>query len=161
VTLIYADVNQANITQLQFKLTKIQCVSFFQVIASMQLQCMYFAFTILYAVLVCVACSQLEKLKANLSDINWKSSTSEGSGAKCETDAQELVSAAQKRLNECVRHHQLIIQYVYINSKIYLFYGLQYVIPWAGNLTKGKSRVSTFELPTCIWIPEICWNRIE
>jgi hypothetical protein len=71
---------------------------------------MYFGFTILYAVLVCVACSQLEKLKANLSDVKQK--RSDGSGAECETDAEELVSAAQKRLNEYIRHHQLIMQYV-------------------------------------------------
>lgn len=123
MTLIWGDCNKINITQLQIKLTEIHCVCFFQVVASMQYQCMYFGFTILYAVLVCVACSQLEKLKANLLDINQKSSTSEGPGAECEIDAEELVSAAQKRLNECIRHHQLIMQYVHTSNHVRLCYG--------------------------------------
>jgi hypothetical protein len=97
---------------------------------------MFFGFTILYAVLVCVACSQLEKLKANLSDINQKSSTSDFSGEESDTDGEELVSATQKLLNECVRHHQLIMQYVYTNNQVYLFYGPRYVIPYVGNLTE-------------------------
>jgi hypothetical protein len=60
---------------------------------------------LLYAVMVCVACSQLEKLTAKLCNINQKLFTSED-GAIGDGDLQ-------KGLNECVQHHQLIMRYAY------------------------------------------------
>jgi len=88
----------------------------------MQLQSMFFGFIILYAVLVCVACSQLEKLTAKLRTIRQKRITSQDNSRDgSETDqredtvltAQSMFWYMQKQLHECVRHHQLIMQYVY------------------------------------------------
>jgi hypothetical protein len=76
-------------------------------------------FPSLYATLVCVACSQLEKLKLALLDIRQTHVVSEqdcgkdvhqqeGEGDTC----VELSSQVQKRLNNCICHHQEIKQYV-------------------------------------------------
>jgi hypothetical protein len=87
------------------------------------MECTFSAFPILYATLVCVACSQLEKLRAAILAIRQTHVTSE---LDCgdETDQQdeeeqahsseELFHHMQRRLNDCIRHHQEIIRYVYI-----------------------------------------------
>jgi septum formation topological specificity factor MinE len=67
---------------------------------------------------VCIACSQLEKLRANLLDIRQKHVTSEqDSGAETDQEeggqvqtSQEVFSRMQRQLKDCVRHHQLIIK---------------------------------------------------
>jgi hypothetical protein len=83
----------------------------------MQYQCIFFGFANLYAVMVCVACSQLEKLTAKLSDIEQKRFTSEDDSIReCNNNENgELVSISniKKTLKECVQLHQLIIRYVY------------------------------------------------
>jgi signal transduction histidine kinase len=77
----------------------------------------YIAFTILYTTLVCVACSQLEKLKLALLNIRQTNFTSE---QKCgdeiqQTDFREQPRPSdesfrhmQEQLNNCIRHHQQI-----------------------------------------------------
>jgi hypothetical protein len=82
-----------------------------------------FAFPILYATLVCVACSQLEKLRAAILAIRQTHVTSE-QDCGVVTDQQkeegqthsseELFHHMQRQLNDCIRHHQEIIRYVYI-----------------------------------------------
>jgi hypothetical protein len=62
---------------------------------------------------VCVACSQLEKLRAALLDIRQTHVTAE---RDCGTEGQaraseELFRHMQKQLNNCIRHHQLIKRY--------------------------------------------------
>lgn len=83
----------------------------------MQYQCIFFGFTILYAVMVCVACSQLEKLTAKLCDIKQNRCTSEDDSIRegDNNEKGELVSKSyiQTTLNECVQLHQLIMRYVY------------------------------------------------
>jgi hypothetical protein len=79
--------------------------------------CIEFGFPSLYATLVCVACSQLEKLRAALLDIRQKQVISEQNCGD-ETEKQEIDGAAytseelfhhmRKKLNECIRHHQEI-----------------------------------------------------
>jgi len=83
----------------------------------MQYQCIFFGFIILYAVMVCVACSQLEKLTAKLCDIKQIRFMSDDDSLM-EGDNNEkrgLVSKSniQTTLNECVQLHQLIMRYVY------------------------------------------------
>jgi hypothetical protein len=56
-------------------------------------------FTGLYAAMVCVACSQLEKLRTTLLDINQKQET---------TGQGRMFSLMQAELNACIRHHQKI-----------------------------------------------------
>jgi hypothetical protein len=84
-----------------------------------------------YGSLVCVACSQLEKLRANLLDIRQKHDTSEQDSV-AETDreeggqaqtSQEVFCRMQEQLNDCIRHHQLIIEQVHFLKYcfIYLF----------------------------------------
>jgi hypothetical protein len=80
---------------------------------------MFFGLWGLYATLVCVACSQLEKLRANLLDIRQKHVTSEqDSGAETGREEggqvqtpQEVFCHMHKQLDDCVRHHQLILRY--------------------------------------------------
>jgi hypothetical protein len=80
---------------------------------------MFYGLPSLYGTVVCIACSQLEKLRANLLDIRQKSHTSEqDSGTETdreeeETQAhahQEMFRRMQRQLNDCIRHHQLIIK---------------------------------------------------
>jgi len=77
----------------------------------------HFGFGSLYATLVCVAGSQLEKLRAALLDIRQTYGTSL---QDCEHEIDEREAAEQKnthseqfrhmqeQLNNCIRHHQQI-----------------------------------------------------
>jgi len=78
---------------------------------------LYFGFQNLYATLVCVACSQLEKLSAALLYIRQTHATSL---QDCGDETDEREAAGQKnthferfrhmqeQLNNCIRHHQAI-----------------------------------------------------
>jgi hypothetical protein len=88
-----------------------------QGIASLFIICVFAGFQSLYATLVCVACSQLEKLRAALLDIRQTHVTAErGCGTHTgQQEAQgqartseELFRHMQKQLNNCIRHHQEI-----------------------------------------------------
>jgi hypothetical protein len=75
--------------------------------------------------LVCIACSQLEKLRASLLDIRQTHVTAQ---RDCGTQAgeqeaqgqarasQELFQHMQKQLNNCIRHHQEIKRCGYKNQ---------------------------------------------
>jgi hypothetical protein len=71
-----------------------------------------FGFPSLYATLVCVACSQLEKLRAALLDIRQTHAMSEqGTGGHEYSDRQthvseEVFQLMRKQLNVFIRHHQ-------------------------------------------------------
>ncbi|PNF35148.1 hypothetical protein B7P43_G09267 [Cryptotermes secundus] len=90
-----------------------------QFIGSIMCLCSFVAFTSLYATLVCIACSQLEKLRANLLDIRQEFGTpAQDSGAETDTEEEEQVQMSQEvfcrmqeQLNDCIRHHQLILEY--------------------------------------------------
>jgi hypothetical protein len=78
-------------------------------------------FPSLYATLVCVACSQLEKLRASLLEIRQTHVTAERDrGTDTELQeaqgqdraSQELFRNMQQQLNDCIRHHQEIKLYV-------------------------------------------------
>jgi hypothetical protein len=84
---------------------------------------MFFGMWGLYATFVSIACSQLEKLRANLLDIRQNPNRSEqDSGADTGREEeekevqppQELFRCMQRQLNDCVRHHQQILRYVII-----------------------------------------------
>ena len=77
----------------------------------------YVAFPGLYATLVCVACSQLEKLKLALLDIRQTHVISEqycGDEMQHSDDheqhnlSDESFRHMQEKINNCIRHHQLI-----------------------------------------------------
>jgi len=85
--------------------------------ATIFISSLYFGFQSLYATLVSVACSQLEKLRAALLDIRQTHGTSlQDCGGK--TDEREAAGQKntqseqfrhmQEQLNNCVRHHQEI-----------------------------------------------------
>lgn len=61
-----------------------------------------------YVTLVYVACSQLEKLRANLSLIGEGRVTSV-QDSRVNPSCEEM----QNQLNECIRHHQIIQLYVH------------------------------------------------
>jgi hypothetical protein len=81
---------------------------------------LFFGMWGLYATFVSIACSQLEKLRANLLYIRQKPDTPEqDSGAETDTEeeetqlhtSQEVFLRMQKQLSDCIRHHQMIIRY--------------------------------------------------
>jgi hypothetical protein len=72
-----------------------------------------------FGTVVCVACSQFQKLRARLLAIGEKKGTpEENSDADCDqtvekaqTDiCEEMFSLMQEQLNGCVTHHRLIIE---------------------------------------------------
>ena len=78
---------------------------------------LYFSFPSLYATLVCVACSQLEKLRAALLDVRQTHGTSlqdcggetdEREAAEQKNTHSEQFRHMQEQLNNCIRHHQEI-----------------------------------------------------
>jgi hypothetical protein len=88
---------------------------------------LYFGFQSLYSTLVCVAGSQLEKLKAVLLDIRQTHDTSlqdcggetdEGETAGQKNTHSEQFRHMQEQLNNCIRHHQKIKRY---SKKRYLY----------------------------------------
>jgi hypothetical protein len=88
-----------------------------QVLASVVIINICAGFPCLYAGLVCVACSQLEQLKASLLDIRQTHATAQRDyGTQAELQeaqgqaraSQELFRHMQKQLNDCIRHHQEI-----------------------------------------------------
>jgi len=83
-----------------------------QAVASLCITILAFALPNLYATLVCVACSQLEKLRAALLDIRqthvMKEQDCEGhqySGRQTQI-YEEVLHRMRKQLNVCIRHHQ-------------------------------------------------------
>jgi hypothetical protein len=67
--------------------------------------------------MICVACSQLEKLRMNLLDIRQKQKPFP---VTTQDDNQEYVyiSDMQAQLKACIRHHQQILQLVtYSNNQ--------------------------------------------
>jgi hypothetical protein len=69
--------------------------------------------------MVCIACSQFQKLRARLLAIGQKKGTPEQDSAaefeqteeKEEIDiCQEMFSVVQEQLKQCVSHHRLIIE---------------------------------------------------
>ncbi|PNF24013.1 hypothetical protein B7P43_G08633 [Cryptotermes secundus] len=88
-----------------------------QIFASNFYMGIVFGSQLLYATLVMVACSQLQKLRTNLLGIKQELVPT---GADFGSDGgEEPVSSSeggfcrmQTQLNECVRHHQAILQYV-------------------------------------------------
>jgi len=76
---------------------------------------LYFGFLNLYATVVCVAGSQLEKLRAALLDIRQTHGTSlqdcggdtdEREAAGPKNTHSEQFRHMQEKLNNCIRHHQ-------------------------------------------------------
>jgi hypothetical protein len=68
--------------------------------------------------LVCIACSQLEKLRASLLDIRQTQGDCGTQAGQQEAQgqdhaSQELFKHMQKQLNNCIRHHQEIKRYSY------------------------------------------------
>jgi hypothetical protein len=81
--------------------------------ASIFMVCMYAGLPSLYATLVSVACSQLEKLRASLLDIRQTQGDCGTQAGQQEAQGQaqkseELYHHMQKQLNECIRYHQEI-----------------------------------------------------
>jgi hypothetical protein len=97
--------------------TLITVISHFgQVFAAIVIACVFGGFLSLYAALVCIAGSQLEKLRASLLDITQTHVTAERDCGTQEAQgqaraSQEMFQHMQKQLNSCIRHHQEIQRY--------------------------------------------------
>ena len=85
--------------------------------ATIFIESLYFGLLSLYATLVCVACSQLEKLRAALLDIKQTHGTSlqycggetdERDAAGQKNTHSEQFRHMQEQLNNCIRHNQEI-----------------------------------------------------
>jgi len=77
----------------------------------------YIGFPSLYATLVCVACSQLEKLGAALLNVRHtrvtsdqdRGNDSDDPGSELQTHhSEQLIRRMREQLDECIRHHQEI-----------------------------------------------------
>jgi hypothetical protein len=89
--------------------------------AAATFSCTLFGFNGLYASLVCIACSQLEKLRANLLDIRQNRDISKDSSAETGQEEERQVHTSQdvfyhmqKQLNDCTRLHQQILRCVLV-----------------------------------------------
>jgi len=81
----------------------------------------FFVYTSLYVFLVTIACSQLEKLTASLLDIRQTTDIS-GQDSRADTEYEEekgqiyttqhMFCRMQRKLNDCIRHHQEILRCV-------------------------------------------------
>ena len=89
--------------------------------------CIYFGINNLHATLVCVACSQLEKLKLALLDIRQTQIISEHHyGDEMQPAdihqqpnlSDESFRHMQEQLNSCIRHHQQIQRWVIKSNQI-------------------------------------------
>jgi len=87
--------------------------------ASVPLICFFYGLPSFFCTAVCIACSQLEKLRARLLAIKQKKGTTEqDSAAGCEQKegneqiyiCQEMCSLMKEQLQECVSLHRLILQ---------------------------------------------------
>jgi hypothetical protein len=100
---------------------------FWQLLGSVVYTIILLGFNGLYATLVCVACCQLEKLRANLLDIRQKLDTPvQDSGAETDREeegqveaSQEVFCRMQKQLNDCIRHHHEILRCTLLSLKKY------------------------------------------
>ena len=100
-----------------------------QAIASLFGISVFFAFSNLYATLVCVACSQCEKLRADLLNIRqtlviteWQPGDESGQqySERQTHTIEQAIQHMRKQLNECIRHHQDIKRYEHISRMFYL-----------------------------------------
>jgi hypothetical protein len=82
----------------------------------------YFGFINLYTTLVCVACSQLEKLRLTLLDIrqthvisqhHYRDEIQSSDAHEQPKLSEESFRHMQEQLNDCIRHHQQIQRYGY------------------------------------------------
>ncbi|XP_021941933.1 odorant receptor Or2-like, partial [Zootermopsis nevadensis] len=96
-----------------------ELVNFTQLLGALTYDCTIFGFSALYATFICIACSQLEKLRTSLLDIRQNRDISKDSGAETDQEEEGKVNASgemfqrmQKQLNDCVRHHQQILSYI-------------------------------------------------
>jgi len=90
-----------------------------QAIASLFGIAVFFGFSNLYATVVCVACSQCEKLRAALLNIRQTLIITEREpGDTIEQGFQHM----RKQLNECIRHHQDIKRYEHKSSTFNLYF---------------------------------------
>ncbi|KDR19178.1 hypothetical protein L798_06232 [Zootermopsis nevadensis] len=95
-----------------------EIVNLTQVFAAILIACVFGGFLSLYATLVCVACSQLEKLKGALLDIRQthiilqQDCGAETNGEEHPHTPEEVFHRMQKQLNDCIRHHQQIKQFM-------------------------------------------------
>jgi hypothetical protein len=81
--------------------------------------CFLYTTPAFYGTLVCIACSQLEKVRANLLHIRQKLDASELDPSS-ETDREEKETQVQtspevfhhmqRQINDCIRLHQLVIE---------------------------------------------------
>jgi hypothetical protein len=81
--------------------------------------CFFYGLPSFYGTVLCIACSQLQLLRRRLLDIKEETETLEqdsgfetgqekGKGQAC--SSQTVFSHRQKQLNDCVSHHQLILE---------------------------------------------------
>ena len=100
-----------------------------QAIASLFGISVCFAFSNLYATLVCVACSQCEKLRAALLNIRQTHVVTErepgDDSGQHDSERQthtieQRFQHMRKQLNECIRHHQDIKRYEHVSCMFHL-----------------------------------------
>ncbi|XP_021937489.1 odorant receptor 85b-like [Zootermopsis nevadensis] len=128
----------------------------FQVFGTILMLATMSAFSGLYGIMMCVACSQLEKLRAALLDIKQETS-----------EHEETFSRMQDQLNACIRHHQEIKRFMQTLEDVYspcfcglflislitfCFFAFSTVLSWGnpGDVIQGLAAYSL--LFACVFI---------
>ena len=85
-----------------------------QVIASFFILFIMFGFPSLYATLMIVPCSQLEKLRAALLDIRQAQDNYHHHSGRHTDISEHVFQQMRKQLNDCICHHQNILRYDHV-----------------------------------------------
>lgn len=109
--------------------TVISCLPFFNVTVNcwqflMTAVCfpLFFGTTSLYVYVTSIACSQLEKLKVAIMNINRNQDTDakedheKRRSQSVHRTSHDVFRHTQKQINDCIRHHQQILEYDKPNS---------------------------------------------
>ncbi|XP_021941233.1 odorant receptor 2a-like isoform X2 [Zootermopsis nevadensis] len=128
-----------------------ELVNITQFVAASVYVCTIFGFLGLYATFTCIACTQLEKLRANIYNIRQKHDTTEqDSGAETDQEeegkvytTQQMFCHMQKQLNDCIRHHQEILKFMWeLEKTMNPMLVVQFVIILAGLCLSAFSLVT-------------------
>ena len=120
-----------------------------QNVASVPCTCFFFGVPPFFGTVVCIACSQFEKLRARLLTIGQRrGKTEQDMPADCDQTegngriyvCQEMISLMQERLKECVSHHRLILEYRYfalfVFSNNYVVCSVSSTKVWVSDFTR-------------------------
>ncbi|XP_021920425.1 odorant receptor 2a-like [Zootermopsis nevadensis] len=158
-------------------------VNLVQAIGSLFITCAFAGFLSLYATFICVACSQLEKLRAAILDIRQTyitlqqecgAETNKQDGEGHPLTPEELFGHMQKQLNDCIRHHQQIKRFMQANEDCWnfvlcalfllmlsamCFVAFSAITSWGDHVDVSQAVVIYLAMLSCLCV--FCWLGTE